>query len=485
MIPANENYYWIIPSSTRQKIEDGLKEFPFESKHKLKLDMIYFIIDYLVTASQFNDPDSTAGYINLNASVLQEVKHDYRCYLDWLLERRIIVCDRNYTPKVKSRGYKLNIDNRIDSAVFSVKIIDNVFVKRKKSFEEIQQKRRDALALSHGHLTKWLNESLIIDANKAIESVYNEFPIKNGMSANWTLKPIKNVHNRKRPNSGNIKDRANQRFRALLSIYKLEHHHFHYTVDKTIGRLHSNLTNLKKELRNYITYDGQQLINIDIKNSQPLLTLCFFNDNFFSNSNSGVKLSLFSFQSSINTFFPFPKQRLSKLSAMTNTIMLVKSGETGSEFDKYQEMVNSGRFYNMLFDTLYPSVDLAEDVKKKQTKEMFYTIIFSNNRSTKGRKGELKKAFEKVFPTIYKLFKIIKRGNHRSISNILSRLESHLIIEVITRKIAAQYPDLPIFTIHDSIVTTNEGHAVVEMTIKAEFKRLLGLSPKLGIEYWN
>ena len=46
--------------------------------------------------------------------------------------------------------------------------------------------------------------------------------------------------------------------------------------DPKTGRLFSNLTNLKRELRGHLRVEGQGLVEIDIKNSQPtfLALLC-------------------------------------------------------------------------------------------------------------------------------------------------------------------------------------------------------------------
>jgi len=49
-----------------------------------------------------------------------------------------------------------------------------------------------------------------------------------------------------------------------------------FSVDSTAGRLHTNLTNLKSDLRNYLTYDGKTLVAVDIRNSQPYLSLALF-----------------------------------------------------------------------------------------------------------------------------------------------------------------------------------------------------------------
>jgi hypothetical protein len=60
----------------------------------------------------------------------------------------------------------------------------------------------------------------------------------------------------------------NSRLRALILFHNGT---FNAIIDKTAGRLHSVLTQLKSDLRQFITYDGQPLLAIDIVNSQPYL----------------------------------------------------------------------------------------------------------------------------------------------------------------------------------------------------------------------
>ncbi len=56
----------------------------------------------------------------------------------------------------------------------------------------------------------------------------------------------------------NIKD---GRFKALRAVKKLANGAFYYNVDENIGRFHSNLTNIKKDLRKYISYNRERLVN--------------------------------------------------------------------------------------------------------------------------------------------------------------------------------------------------------------------------------
>lgn len=130
------------------------------------------------------------------------------------------------------------------------------YVTKKKRKQEIDEYKASLKRTerTHKHLTKWFNKNLLIDFKHAKKLLIELYP------------PYT------RPIGGKKKGEASRYTKILIATHALDKLHrqqFYYTVDKSVGRFHSNLTNLKKELRNHITYDNQPLVNIDIKNSQP------------------------------------------------------------------------------------------------------------------------------------------------------------------------------------------------------------------------
>ena len=62
---------------------------------------------------------------------------------------------------------------------------------------------------------------------------------------------------------------------------------------------------------------------------------------------------------------------------------------------------------------------------------------------------------------------------------------SEIIIERVTKRISLEKPELPIFTIHDSVATTQGDEKYVSSVITEEVKQATGLDVKLGFEYWD
>lgn len=448
--------YWKIPSSV--DLEGYLKKYP--PKFKFKIDHFYHIIEYLCTGMEMEDLDSNAGFVNTSATKLQKVVHNYKQYLDHLLEYGLIRTDMEYIVGEKCKGYLINKHSFHKSTVKEIKIADSVIRRnRSRDVKEFNRKKR-VTNRKFPHLTKWFNKSLNINVEDAIKKVEELFPEQTG--------PIR----------GTLKGKANvklKRYKAIYSIHKFANQDFYYVVDDNVGRFHSNLTNIKSELRNFITYDGQKLVNIDIKNSQPLFSTLLFNEDFYNEKSQFINIF------NIPTSFPLLSNY--KQSYSYTIIMLVKALERtdNQKVKEYFDMVNSGEFYKKISEIIYPS----DTFNKKSIKEMIFTVFFSKNRFFGQPKARIKRDFRDNFPEVYNMFKMIKVKNHRALAHILQRIESIIIIKNVVIRISKEKPDLPIFTIHDSVATTIGNEDYVTSIIQEEVLKLTGLVVKLGREYWK
>jgi hypothetical protein len=79
----------------------------------------------------------------------------------------------------------------------------------------------------------------------------------------------------------------------------------------------------------------------------------------------------------------------------------------------------------------------------------------------------------------------IKENDHTALSIALQRIESTLVLEKICGRIAKENPNIPLLTIHDSILTTPEHVEYVVSIIKSVLEENIGIAPKLSIEYCN
>jgi hypothetical protein len=67
----------------------------------------------------------------------------------------------------------------------------------------------------------------------------------------------------------------------------------------------------------------------------------------------------------------------------------------------------------------------------------------------------------------------------------LQRIESEIILNRVAKRIEIERPDLPLFTIHDSVVTSVGNELYIQFVMKEEMENAIGLSPNMKIEYWK
>lgn len=453
----NNDLFWEFPSSIN--IEAFLLKNP--PNFKFKKDHFYYIVDYISNAMDLEDLDNNQGFVNLNAKRLQAVIHNYKVYLDHLLKHGFLQTDMIYVVGEKSFGYRLSHYKDHKATVCFAPITFFPLIKHKRKELNEKQQEHAKTGKYYPHLTKWFNTKLKIDKEAAIAEAERLFPEQTG-SIRGTKK-------------GKPSDWA-KRYKAIQAITKFDNQEFYYSVDDNVGRFHSNLTNIKRELRNYITYNDQKLVNVDIKNSQPLFSTLLFDKSFYREKSQHT--NIFNIPSSLSLL------STTKHSCTTIIIMIVKALEKSDcqDVSDYLEFVNSGVFYEKISKVMSPSATLFD---KQSLKKMIFTVFFSNNRYMGQPMAKPKREFKELFPNVYEIFRIIKLRNHNALAHILQRIESLVVIQHAALRISQEQPELPIFTIHDSIVTTVGNEDYVTAVIQEEVFKLTGLNALLGKEYWQ
>ena len=251
-------------------------------------------------------------------------------------------------------------------------------------------------------------------------------------------------------------------------------------------QLHTVITNIQSDLRNFLTYDGKELVDIDIKNCQPYLACTILNPLFWKKGND-LSLSLYSLPDNI--------QSALLQSEVITEIEDFFSKHQAVDFQPYINKVASGKFYEEF--AALSATKLQKPITRKEAKTLMFYILFSSNQGQHSDPliQQMKKIFsQEIYPDVAELFKIIKR-NHRSISdpkqhNRLARLLQNIESEIILRRCCKRIweegqQQVPIFTIHDCIATIPPHKDLVEKVMQEELTQAIGIPPSLGIETWG
>ena len=231
------------------------------------------------------------------------------------------------------------------------------------------------------------------------------------------------------------------------------------------GRIHSNLTNLLTQLRQFITVHNRHLAEIDICNSQPLfLSISISNPNLYNTDGSEFHLNqLFAGKFPPHPFPPF-------------TINL---------FDEFKKHCESGQIYD----------EIGKEINKSRdwVKHKVLRVIYCNHKLweiEKVRENEpeialVMRTMERMYPEVMGWIKKAKEKNYAFLAQNLQRMEAYYIFKRVCRRIINDYPSIWIATIHDSICCLPEDVPLVKMIMEQEFACLntkAVLKVKLPIE---
>lgn len=250
----------------------------------------------------------------------------------------------------------------------------------------------------------------------------------------------------------------------MASATRIANNDIFYIVDDTSGRFHSNVTNMAKPIRSYLRINGKPLVNLDIKNSQPYLSILLLTN-------------------------PAKVAALTEDPNFSATLENLKVS-TSKDVRKYISLVESGELYEFLMN------EFSEEgiiLTRQETKQQVLRILFAKNRKPKNEiNRKAKEIFITSFPMVHKIFSKIRghiKGakfvSYKRFAILLQTIEAHLILDVIVKRICKEHPDITVITIHDSILTCtgNQNVETIKKIMIEELTRFVGYAPRISVEF--
>lgn len=142
-----------------------------------------------------------------------------------------------------------------------------------------------------------------------------------------------------------------------------------------------------------------------------------------------------------------------------------------SSLFEYLEVCQSGRLY----ESLETPRQGRESVKNSLLIEMY---------GDGSDPSSVMKRFEKTYPSVFGVMSALKEDNHRRLSWILQNQEARLFIGRICGRLMLESPEVPVITVHDSIMTTPSHFETVNAVALEEFAKF-GLRPTFEREIYN
>lgn len=407
-----------------EKVLSRIKQLDYKTP-----DHLYVICDMIYRVSIFKKVESNEynSFIDIPINYFRDIipkSTSFYPAMDFLKSNEIIICDNNYSKlQGKALGYKFN-DNLISKLIpveIKSKSIGKRIINNKNSRNSLVD---DSLKMYKDYFLKTFK----IDYVSALGFIDNWFKIQESSPGIYLdpsyVGPFLDKEWIK------LVNKYNQYFMSISSINDGD---LFFRKNKTNGRVDTNLTNLKSELKQFII--GDNLFQLDIRNSQPFI------------------LSLY-----LNRI-----QNLEKIDS--------------KELSKYSDWTSSGMFY-YLFEKEY-HMKMGKSITNKEIKTMIFCIFYSKTGSYQKEKS----IFKCIFPSIFNFIEGEKKMKHNEFAIKMQKIESKICIDIICKELDKE--GIKYYTIHDAWIVGGQDVEKTEKIVYKMFYKHLNRRPTLKIEKLN
>ncbi|CAI8269547.1 MAG: Uncharacterised protein [Flavobacteriaceae bacterium] len=490
-IPKNYNHSILLKIHSPNKEDYKPKEY--------KVYQLLAMINELYPMQE-NQRLLYGDYTYISATKLKHLfGNDYKATVDWLVKADVFKTDNQYINGKKCKGFSFT-DSYADATPKKVTICKGSLVRKlsKKSNSSYATEKK------YGFLYKYL-DGLEIDVEGASEcawSMYKQDKLEySSKLAKYELKVASATYKSK-----SLKKPANPTVRltvGLDNIDRIDNKDFGFTQDSTAYRVHTNLTNIKSELRNYVTYNGQPIVSVDFANSQPMLSTTLLSPVFWNTDatataemeekilKKGLKPNILNNSDILPSVFSDIITMSCNPFSYTSYIMFTKTGippvsiAVPVDIQRYIDLCQSGDLYKFLSKEMQLEQQGIADIDGRGVKAAVFQVLFTDNRFLGQADAKPKRIFKELFPSVYDILFHIKRNDSTVLPITLQIIESTIILNRVAKRISIERPNLFITTIHDSVATTLGNEDYVEQVMREEMIIAIGLEPSFKVDYWS
>ena len=431
--------------------------FKIEGKDTYKkelIDAIYVVLSFLYPSKDYiKATNGFEGFKSINNDEINKIIRNRFGKVKRLLmdvnshpSGAILMEKPNYQPGIKSMGYKLNDELFSDPGERWVVLGSNA-EKRLFKFEQEGIKKYEDFKLSYKFLLDRYESNITIDS-EAMDYVSN--------LKSLLLEKVDKFDGDKEE----MVKRINNMIRGMNSkIRSIEKKKFKTSVSMNNHRLNSVITNLNRELRYYLKINGNRLVEVDMKSSQPYVLGSILTNDFFTESTridyrlSSIYPQLYS---QLNYISSNPTSGIT--SKIEKSIYNNKEGfplhfmsggmYSCPEIQSYRNLPFKEGFYSHLNMTFF-----NRDFGTQKVKDDIMLVL--NLKELEKRKHiELIQQFKIHYPNINSFIESVNSLNafKSAVAILLQRSESYLFLLVGCKAVNEQLPNVPFLTIHDSIL---------------------------------
>lgn len=214
-----------------------------------------------------------------------------------------------------------------------------------------------------------------------------------------------------------------------------------YVKHDKYGRVHTNVTNLKKEIRHAaLKCDGESVAEVDIKSSQAAFIIAvfrryidFYRNDLFENRDTFIK------------FRPIWKK-----SSWKTTVL----ERMDDELDRYRNLVADGRIYEFFQKECSEDPILNKTLTRDEAKKGMLSFLFSPlyfNEKREPVRAAVQRCWKKHFHFLYECMWSMKESCHAALAYEMQKIESSFVFDRVCPRIMEEV-GCHFCTVHDSII---------------------------------
>lgn len=222
------------------------------------------------------------------------------------------------------------------------------------------------------------------------------------------------------------------------------------------GRIHTNITQLKKEVRYRCLYcDGKPTAGVDIKSSQGAFLGAILRS-------LADPLGVLDLNSSAT---------LAELRRNADVV-----GRPGylDECDRYDALLREGRLYEFFSEELSSDFDLGRTVGREEAKHMFFVMLFGplfTEGEDDGDRAAVRRVWAEHFPSLLLAIERMKAGNYAALAREMQRIESNFVFDRVVPRVVEELR-CPYCTVHDSIIVEASLADSVRAIVEDELRKV-------------
>lgn len=477
-VPSNLNIDELINNIERN---ETYKQF-------VKDGMVYFL-SLLCIDEEYPDHMVENGYIILNDKILQEVigkggNLSRTATIKNILIKNNIIDYLPYEKKKKSYGFRLN-ENYNTGYTLSTKFskrISGVLAK-----------------INSTKTSKPITEELLLfdNENKEYPHLVNQFNIHVFTVDDNLLRTFLMAVVDKSTDFFGSKTYSNYSFLSLFSfigkslklLNKLKEYDINFNSSDNNHRFYNGLTNLPKVLRQFLFVNGKEIGEVDISACQVYIFASVLNPKFCSADN-GMEYHINNIYPKLMTFFKnLDMVNFSRISGNNHYLLgEYVNGNDKKEIERFSDFDFAKKdFYSSLAEDILKQETGIEEINdeviklnRNSVKKSIMNILFNKNEIHR-EADRVNRGFGANYLQVDKFITLFHQlYTSRDFALLLQRCEAFIVLEKATFNIIRKHPTVPIFTIHDCIITTMDNIELVEREMVKEIEDVT--KKKVGVK---